>query len=92
MNEFKPLFKLTVLSPNELIYENEVYSVFLVGEYGEFEILAYHYPLISIVKKSDVIINWNERLPVKKGVVRFFANECSILVEEEIATKKAKTN
>lgn len=88
MVDFKPLFKLTVLSPNELIYENEVHSVFLAGDDGEFEILAYHYPLISVVKKGDVVINWNERLWVKGGVVRFFANECTILVEDEILKKK----
>lgn len=87
MADFKPLFKLTVLSPNELIYEKEVHSVFLEGDDGEFELLAYHYPLISVLKKSDVVINWNERLPVKGGVVRFFANECTVLVEDEIIKK-----
>lgn len=87
MTDFKPLFKFTVLSPNELIYEKEVHSVFFQGDEGEFEILAYHYPLIAVLKKSDVVINWNERLPVKGGVVRFFANECTVLVEDEINKK-----
>ena len=76
-------FKCIILSPNNLIYENEVQSIFLTGDKGEFELLAYHYPLLAVLKKSDVIINWQEKIPIASGVVRFFANECTILIEED---------
>ena len=82
MVTYKGNFKCIVLSPNELVYEKEVQSVFLTGDKGEFELLAYHYPLLSVLKKSDIIINWNEKIPIQSGVVRFFANECIILIEE----------
>jgi F-type H+-transporting ATPase subunit epsilon len=88
MFDLKPQFRLTVLSPNELIYEKEVHSVFLKGDEGEFEILAYHYPLISVLKEGDIVIDWNERLFIKSGVARFFANECTILIEEQIVKTK----
>ncbi|MCA9400767.1 MAG: hypothetical protein KC713_04010 [Candidatus Omnitrophica bacterium] len=72
------------MSPKKLIYEKEIQSVFLTGDRGEYELLAYHYPLIGSLKKSNIIINWNERIPIKGGVIRFFANECIILIEEQI--------
>jgi F0F1-type ATP synthase epsilon subunit len=75
-------FKCIILSPNSLIYENEVESVFLKGDRGEYELLAYHYPVLGVLEKSDVIINWKHKIPIEGGVVRFFANECTIMVEE----------
>ena len=81
-------FKCVILSPKNLIYENEVQSVFVTGDQGEYELLAYHYPLIGVLKRSDVIINWKEKIPVQGGVLRFFANECTILVEEVIQDPK----
>jgi len=77
-----------ILSPKRLIYENDIQSIFLTGDKGEYEILAYHYPLLGVLKKSDVVINWKERIPIENGVVRFFANECTILVEEPLVAKK----
>ncbi len=85
-------FKCVILSPKRLIYENNVWSVFLTGDRGEYELLAYHYPLLGVLKKGDVIINWEEKIPINGGVVSFLANECTILVEEEIVPKdKIKT-
>ncbi|MCD4779209.1 MAG: hypothetical protein K8S27_01480 [Candidatus Omnitrophica bacterium] len=81
-------FKCIVLSPRKLIYQNEIQSIFLSGDQGEFEILAYHYPLLSVIKPSNLIINWSEAIPIRGGVLRFFANECVIMVEDEIKKKK----
>ena len=89
MVKFSGNFKCIILSPNNLIYENEVKSVFFKGDKGEYEILAYHYPLLGVLIQGDIVINWKERVPIKGGVVRFFANECTILVEEGKKTKAA---
>ena len=88
MVQFRPNFKCIILTPNELLYENEIESIFLTGDKGEYELMAYHYPLLGVLKEGDVVINNTERIPIKGGVVRFFANECIILVEEEIKRKK----
>jgi len=90
MAPYKPHFKCVILSPKKLVYEKEIQSVFLIGDKGEYELLAYHYPLLGVLKKSNIIVNWNERIPIRGGVVRFFANECTILIEEEF-TKATKT-
>jgi F0F1-type ATP synthase epsilon subunit len=70
------------LSPKNLIFESEVNSLFIIGDRSEYEILPYHYPLIGLVQQGDVIIDWKFRIPVRSGILRFFANECTILVEE----------
>lgn len=88
MVQFRPNFKCIILTPNDLLYENEIESIFLTGDKGEYELMAYHYPLLGVLKEGDVVINNKERIPIKGGVVRFFANECIILVEEEIKRKK----
>ena len=75
-------FRCVILSARQLIFEGEVNSVFVRGDAGEYELLAYHYPLIGIVA-GDLIINWVKLVPVKGGVVKFFANECNIMIEEQ---------
>ncbi len=80
---YKGIFKLVVMSSKSLIYENEVHSVFLSGDRGEYELLAYHYPLVGVLTRGNIIIDWKESIPIKGGIVRFMANECSIMVEEE---------
>jgi F0F1-type ATP synthase epsilon subunit len=84
MINYKGTFKCVILSPHTLIYQSEIQSIFVRGNDGEYEILAYHYPLLGVLKKGDIIINWNERISINGGVLKFFANECTIIVEEEI--------
>ena len=92
MVKFVQNFKCIIISPHSLVYQNEVESVFLTGDSGEYEILAYHYPLLGVLKKGVVVINWKERIPINGGVVRFFANECTIMIEEQIKKKIVEKN
>ncbi len=75
-----------------MIFENDVTSLFIIGDRSEYELLAYHYPLIGLVQQGDIIIDWKRRIPVRSGVLRFFANECTILVEETEGTFAAAKN
>ena len=83
MGLYKGMFKLVIMSSKSLIYENEVHSVFLTGDQGEYELLAYHYPVVGVLVRSNIIIDWKESIPIKSGIIRFMANECVILIEEE---------
>ena len=82
MGSSQGTFKLSIMTPEALLYQNEVESVFFTGDQGEYELLPYHYPVLGILVQSDIIINWREALPVKFGLVKFFANDCVVLVEE----------
>jgi F0F1-type ATP synthase epsilon subunit len=92
MAKDKNNFKCTILSPKNLIFESQVSSLFIIGDRSEYELLAYHYPLIGLVKEGDIIIDWQKNIPVRSGILRFFANECTILVEETEHTYSSTKN
>ncbi len=92
MASYKSTFKISIMTPEALLYQNEVESAFFTGDKGEYELLPYHYPVLGILSESSIILNWREAVPIKFGVVKFFANDCIVLVEEveRIRPKKRK--
>jgi F0F1-type ATP synthase epsilon subunit len=82
MPKYKHNFHCVILSPKNLIFEDEVNSLFIIGDRSEYELLPYHYPLIGLVQQGDIIIDWKRSVPIRSGILRFYANECTILVEE----------
>ena len=75
-------FSLKVLNPKHVVFEGNVGSVFLPGDAGEFEVLPYHVPIVSLLKEGVIVVDWKTRIPIKRGMVRFFGDECVILLEE----------
>lgn len=74
-------FDLLVMDPDRVIFEGQVSSLFLKGDTGEFEMLPFHYPVLSVLAEGDIVINWKYKISIKKGILRFFMNECVIIVE-----------
>ena len=74
--------KVTILNPKHVLYEGEARSVFLPGDMAEFELLDYHAPIVSLLRPGQVTVDWNVRVSIKKGMVKFDQNECMILVEQ----------
>ena len=70
-----------ILDPQRVLFEGEAKSVFLPGDHGEFELLDYHAPLISLLRAGQVTIDWETTIPIKKGIAKFDDNECVVLVE-----------
>lgn len=83
MEEFKPTFRIIIMTPEELLYQKEVESAFFTGDKGEYELLAYHYPLLGVLTEGNIIIDWQEAVAIKFGIVKFFANSCVVLVEQK---------
>jgi len=50
------------------------------GDYGEFEILQFHWPIISILIKGEIIID-NMGFPISRGIARFGEEKLVALVE-----------
>jgi len=76
------MFKVTIINPRRTIYEGQAKSVFLPGEEGEFEVLEFHKPIISLLRKGEIVIDWNKCVTISKGVVKMYHNELVALVEE----------
>jgi F0F1-type ATP synthase epsilon subunit len=83
MAKIRTQFRCIILSPKNVVFESDVTSLFILGDRSEYELLAYHYPLVGIVQKGDIIVDWKRRISIRSGILRFFANECTILIEED---------
>ncbi len=79
-------FHCTILSAKNTIFEQEVTSVFVTGDRSEYELLAYHYPVIGLVQKGNIVIDGDKEIPIRSGILKFFANECTILIQESDQT------
>jgi len=76
-------FRLRVMSLVRTLFDDDVESVFLQGDEGEYELLPFHYPLIGALVNSEIKIARQTALHVRSGVVLFDNNTCIILVEEQ---------
>jgi F-type H+-transporting ATPase subunit epsilon len=81
MAEYVGTFKLSVMNPDKMIFEGNVTTLFLSGNEGEFELLPFHYPVLSLLKKGEVVIDWKYSIAIKRGLIKFFKNDCVIMVE-----------
>ena len=79
--EEKLKFRLRVVNAKETVYEGDVSSVQISGDQSEYELLAFHYPLMSNVKEGKVIIDSNKFLKISKGLLKFSENDCLILID-----------
>ncbi len=75
-------FTVVILNPKRVLFEGKAQSVFLQGDQGEFEILPYHSPVISVIREGRIIVDRHKYVSVKKGLARFYRNELVILVEQ----------
>ncbi len=76
------MLDLTVVSPKRILFDDAVTHVFMDGDDSEYEILSFHAHLVGVLREGKIIIDNKKSIPIKKGIVRFYENRCSILVEE----------
>lgn len=74
-------FQLTVLDVDSIIYKNEVTSLFVPGDNGEFEVMPFHYPVLTLLRPGNLIIDWREMITVNRGILKFLRNDCVVIVE-----------
>lgn len=74
--------KVKILNPKHVVFEDEAGSLFVQGDRTEFEILDHHAPIVSLLAKGELVLDWKKKIPVSGGMIKFDNNECTILVEE----------
>ena len=55
---------------NPVIYQGQCMSVFLPGADGEFEVLDFHKPIITKLKKGFIVVDNKEELFIHDGVAK----------------------
>ncbi len=95
----KVKIKFRIVTPERIVYEDEIDQVTVVTEVGEVTILGRHTPLVSIIKPGELRIKKDNRtisLSVSSGFLEVRPNsEVYILADtaervEEIDIEKAK--
>ena len=87
--------QLEIVSPEKTIFSGEAKSVHLTGSEGHFQVLNNHAPIVSTLKKGEILIdgvdnlesdflvfsNGKASLEIKSGVVEMKKNKLIILVD-----------
>ncbi len=76
------LLEVTVLSPEDMIFQGKAQRVVLPGEQGVFEILPFHKRLLSRLLSGVVVID-QQQIPIYRGVVRVGDNKITIIIEAQ---------
>ena len=84
-------FKLEVITPNGLIFNNEALEVTLPGEEGEFGVLPHHASLTTLLKAGVIDIvttdKRTESIVVNWGVVQVNESKVTVLVDGAVAIR-----
>ena len=52
-------YKLSIITPNGKVFDDQVESLSVPGAEGSFGVLAHHAPIVALVKNGAVSINQN---------------------------------
>ncbi len=75
------MIHITVLNPKERLFEGEAESVVLPGDNGDFEILPFHKPIISLLRGGTIIVG-SRQLKIRRGIARVIRDQVVALVEQ----------
>lgn len=81
---------MLIMSLKGLAFDDMVESVYLTGDDGEFELLAFHHPLVASIPEGDLKIAYHESIPIKVGILSFKDNCCRIIAEIDPKFKNYK--
>lgn len=88
------MFHLLILnslikSQKEVIFEGQATSVILPGQDGEFEVLDFHKPIVSRLKKGIIVVDNAKEFPVLDGLVKMDRQSLIAVVEPAKAERPA---
>ncbi len=94
------MFKLSIVSPERVLYEKEVKGVVVPGTDGYLGVLSHHAPLITSLKPGKITITESEQkqliAAISGGFLEVSDNIATILAEsvefvEEIDVERARS-
>lgn len=76
-------FNLLIITPETILYQDDVLAVIMPGKEGVFEILSHHAPIIAMVKAGSVTITDKNKekhyLTIPEGIFEFYQNKGVLL-------------
>ncbi|WKN45039.1 ATP synthase F1 subunit epsilon [Tunicatimonas pelagia] len=80
--------QLTIITPDQEVFEGEVESATFPGSDGSFQVLRNHAPLVSSLGKGDIAYRGKAgegAVTVEGGVVEVLNNTITVLAERVIS-------
>ncbi len=74
------MIDVSIMNQEQEIFNGIANTVILPGDYGEFEVLPLHWPIVSLLGKGEIIID-DVGFPISKGIARFADEKLVALVE-----------
>ena len=74
------MIDVQLVSTEEVIFDGKAQSIIFPGEYGVFEVLSYHKPIISRLIRGNVVID-GRLYPIRRGLAGLRHNKVTIIVE-----------
>lgn len=75
-----PMLKVTLMSGAKVVLQQDAHRVLFPGERGIFEVLEFHGPLASLLKKGSICVD-EVSVPIEKGIMKAMNNEILAVVE-----------
>lgn len=79
------MYHLSIVTPEEIVFEGEVISVIAPGIEGYLEVLTHHAPLITILQKGTVTVtdasHQKKVWQITGGALEVSHNNASVLVD-----------
>ena len=74
------MLKVSIFDQERKLYEDLASQINLPGEEGEFTVLDFHAPMISLLKAGQIRVD-GKYLSINQGIALINRNELFILVE-----------
>ena len=74
------MIEVEIMTQAQVMFNGIAKSVILPGDYAEFEVLPFHWPVVSLLTKGEIIID-EMGFPISKGIARFSDEKLVALVE-----------
>ncbi len=74
------MLKVSIFDQERKLYEDLASQISLPGEEGEFTVLDFHAPMISLLKAGQILVD-GQYLSISQGIALVNRNELFILVE-----------
>ncbi len=86
--------KLEIISPEKILFNDEVSMVIFPGIEGDFGVLKNHMPFLTYLRLGQTYI-YKEKKLIKKfivnsGIVEVLKNKCTLLTEDIIESSNFK--
>lgn len=75
------MLDVSLLSPQEIIFEGQAKSVILPGESGVFEVQPFHKRILSRLISGILFID-QQNFSVQRGIAKVYKNKVTIIIEQ----------